>query len=519
MIALLFVGYWRLSWSVPANSDSASAVLQAQDLLHGNWLLGGWAVSDVSFYTTELPQYAVLGAVFGFGTGLVHIAAAMTYTLIVVLVALVAKGRSRGREGLVRALIGGGIVAAPQTSGALVMLLGPDHTGTVVPVLAAYLLIDRARSRWWIPPLAGLILACGMTADPVVALTGCAPLAIASVLRALRPRLTSRWYELSVGFAAAVGGVAGWYAPAAVQALGGFHIYHPNNRTVPLSYLFRHGLWNTTQAVLELFGANPFSSTTFGTSHGLELVLIWVHLAGVLLAVAGLVLALRWFFSPDGLLVAALAVAILLQLAAFLHSIHSTNLESIREIVAVMPLGAVLAARGVAPWLDRRLAQWQAQWQAQRPAVGHKVLPLGLVLGLVAAGYAAGFAYDAVQAAVPSENQGLTAFLEAHHLSDGLAGYWEAGSVTMNSGGRVLVSGVAGTSRRVSPYLWETQNSQYDPAEHDATFVVTGGPRTDVPVRGLEQDALATFGRPARVYRLGTFTILVYSTNLLRDFR
>jgi hypothetical protein len=192
-----------------------------------------------------------------------------------------------------------------------------------------------------------------------------------------------------------------------------------------------------------------------------------------------------------------------------------------------MPLGAVLAARAAAPWLTRRLAQLPALWRPEgraegsaegRPARSGTLLVCS-ALSLVAAAYLAGFAYDATRPAVPSENENLTAFLEAHHLTDGLASYWEAGSVTMDSGGRVLVSGVTGGSSWLGPYYWETQNSQYDPADHDATFVVTGGPKTDVPVRGLERGALATFGHPAQVYHLDTFTILVYDTNLLRHFR
>ena len=31
-------------------------------MLHGNLLLHDWWVSDVSFYTTELPQYAAIEA-------------------------------------------------------------------------------------------------------------------------------------------------------------------------------------------------------------------------------------------------------------------------------------------------------------------------------------------------------------------------------------------------------------------------------------------------------------------------
>jgi hypothetical protein len=52
--------YTRLSATFPGGSDGASNALEAWDLLHGNWLLRGWTLTDVSFYTTELPEYAAV---------------------------------------------------------------------------------------------------------------------------------------------------------------------------------------------------------------------------------------------------------------------------------------------------------------------------------------------------------------------------------------------------------------------------------------------------------------------------
>ena len=132
---------------MPVTSDGASNVLQAWDMLHGNLALHNWWVSDVSFYTTELPQYMLIEAVLGLGTWVVNVAAAMTYTLLVLLAALVARGSGRGAGGLARALLAGGIMLAPQLGATPILLNAPDHTGTAVPLLAIWLLIDRARSR------------------------------------------------------------------------------------------------------------------------------------------------------------------------------------------------------------------------------------------------------------------------------------------------------------------------------------------------------------------------------------
>ena len=88
----------------------------------------------------------------------------MTYTLLVLLAALLAKGRARGpgRAGP-RALLAAGIMLAPQLSATQILLLSPDHTGTAVPVLVTWLVIDRVTpDRWkaarWLVPLVVFVL-------------------------------------------------------------------------------------------------------------------------------------------------------------------------------------------------------------------------------------------------------------------------------------------------------------------------------------------------------------------------
>src|ERR1700722_20030204 len=119
-------------------------MLDGKPLLHGRWL------TDVSFYTTELPQFMLVELVAGLRPEVAHICAALTYTLLVVLAAFVARGRSRGAEGTVRALLAAGTSRGPapgETAGAL--LLPPTRPGTGVPVLLLLLLVDLAPRRWY----------------------------------------------------------------------------------------------------------------------------------------------------------------------------------------------------------------------------------------------------------------------------------------------------------------------------------------------------------------------------------
>src|SRR5262249_31977513 len=88
--AALLGCYLLQSRTVRAGSDGASIALQAWDMLHGNPLLHGWRVADVSFYTTELPQYAAIESVRGLSADVIHVGGAMTYTLLVLLAAYLA---------------------------------------------------------------------------------------------------------------------------------------------------------------------------------------------------------------------------------------------------------------------------------------------------------------------------------------------------------------------------------------------------------------------------------------------
>jgi len=151
--------------------------------------------SDVSFYTTELPQYMLIEAIRGLGPGVVNLAAAMTYTLLVLLAGLLAKGGAGGREGRARFLLAAGIVLAPQLSATSTLLQAPDHTGTAVALLVVWLVIDRARPHWLVPVAVCAMLAWIMAADSIVLLTGIVPIAVAAGLATLQLVAQPRFLE------------------------------------------------------------------------------------------------------------------------------------------------------------------------------------------------------------------------------------------------------------------------------------------------------------------------------------
>ena len=508
---VLFAAYLRQAQTVPVMSDGASNALQAWDLLHGNLLLRGWTVSDVSFYTTELPQYMLVELIHGLNADVVHIAAAMTYTLLVLGTALLARGHATGRAAAVRMLVAAGILLAPSLgTGTVVLLSNPDHTGTQVPMLVIWLILDRDPRkplRWWVPAAVTVLLAWVQVGDPLVLYEGVAPLVVVCAIRIYRlylrggglqektlpETLQEKWYELSLAAGAIVSAGAASIAVKLIHRLGGFTVRPPGVTFAYVDILY-HNVWIAAESVLLLFGAD-FSGEKLGAHAGITLV----HLAGVALAAWATGRALRRFGAQD-LVVQVLAVTAVVLLMAYVLRKNPTVGGSTHEIAGVLPVGAVLAGRLLAG-----------------PLVRARLIP---VLALLLVCYAVFVLHNVVQQPQYDANGQVAAWLRANHLSYGLGDYWNANAITLDSGNQVQVRYVSRIGDTLVQRPWESEGSWYDPAQHDATFLVTPGPAdvcTPGTPAGWEAAARATFGPPSGTYRVGGFIILVWHKNLLRD--
>jgi len=412
VIVVLFDAYLHLSKTYAENSDEANILLMANDMRHGNLYLSGWNVSDVPFITTELPEIAVLVYLFGLHLNTAHIAAALTYTLVIAVAMLLAKGRARGPQAIMRMALVLAIMLAPQPGvGVFVLVFSVGHIGTALPVMLTLLVLDRfgfppspegvpprtptwgataraIRRRWYVPVIAAVMLAWAEMADPLVLVVAILPLlavclarvvtgAVIGIrngrgLRGLGQGLAGRWLELSLAAAAGIGYlVARWGGELLVKG-GGFH-----QQAVP--YLFDGGFdrWFmqarvVVHGLLEMFGAyfvpgdaiNFLSSATKTSPatyvpgpglSGFDEAVAITHLAGVLLAIWGAcAIARRFFFRDADFVSQVLLVGIIANLAAYIPSTLADHTAlNVREIAPVLPFAAVLAGRMLG---DRLLA-------------------------------------------------------------------------------------------------------------------------------------------------------------------
>ncbi|MGI8667322.1 MAG: hypothetical protein ACR2N4_15075 [Jatrophihabitans sp.] len=522
VLSLLFTGYYRMALTVPMTADGAGNALQAFDLSHGNPLLHGWTVSDVSFYGVELFQFAAIERVLGLSPQVAPASAALSYTLIVLLVGLLARGRAAGVAASVRIGVALSLVLVPQPGfGQAVVLGGPDHTGAAVPLLLAWLLLDHAgrdeaeatrqpaAAGWvrprWLPYALGAVLTWGQLADPVLSLVGAVPLTVVCLVRTVSRRAW-RGPDAALALAGAGSVPASYCAVWLIGHLGGYR-----TQAVPIGLVSWHHLpahlMAAGESVTVLFGCH------FPELHGwFERGLGSVHLIGVGLAVIAVARTVRLAWRGAGRrLEQVIAAGILINLAAFVVSALNTDLLASHEIVPVLPLAAVLVARALFPPVRSKDSGLTWLPAARRLAAPARIVALASASLLLAA-----FAGQLDRPAARPSGVAVADWLASQHLRYGLGGYWVANNITVDSGGTVQVAPLNGISR-ITGYRWESRRDWYDPAKHDARFIVL---QLNSPGFFTVAVAIAQFGQPVARKTLptsgsGSATVLVYDRNLL----
>ena len=268
------------------------------------------------------------------------------------------------------------------------------------------------------------------------------------------------------------------------------------------------------RSVLALFGADYASVTGAG-----NIAFALVHLIGVAVVLTAVLLAAWRLIRPGtqaGDLVSDfIVIAVAANFAAFFLLVPQENIYSAHEVGPVLSLGAALAGRVLGGMVAARLghgAPPEAGPAAPGPPLRSR--PRRLLLGAFVAGLACYVLMLGIAAAykqLPPRNIGLTQWLAGRHLTSGIAPYWEASSITVDSGGSITMVAVKPDAghQYLEPQHWQT-DVLLAAKGHTADFVITS-PAEDVHRKYV----LATFGRPAGTYRYGPYTIMVWHKNLL----
>ena len=483
----------RIALTENVSSDPANNVLQAWDMVHGHLLLHGWILGDVTFYTFELPLLGIIELFFGVHTIALHVALALVYLIVTVCATAIAVTGSRGSARAARALVVVAVLAAPifQKTDSWIPISLPDHTGTAVFLLLPFLLIDhpdrddRASAARYTAPLLCLILAAGQLSDVTVRFVAVPAIVVVCGYRLLAARKLVNGD--GVNLVAALLSVPLSLAVRAVMLH--FHSYlmvAPQMKIAPVS-LWLHHARVTWLDLREVFGAVAYYQHPQAVVDG-AVVFGWI----CLLATAVGILRVLWRWRTARRAEQVLVIAIVGNLAVYtLSALVLPN--SPHDIIAVVPMGAVLAARALVP---ERLTSRVAVLAGCGLAAVAALVPMSLSA--------------ARPLTRPTSAAVLSTWLSAHGLYYGLGNYWNASGVTLQSGNQVQVRTIQTTGREMTTYAWESDSSWYDPALHYANFVIVS-PNATPSLAGVLRD----FGQPTSTYPVSGDKILVYKKNLL----
>lgn len=482
----LFAFFLRISLSSAINSDGANNALQAWDLLHGHVLLHGWLIGDATYYTFELPVLAFSELLFGLRDLASHVASALTYGIVAVCAAALAMTNSRGSARLARCGMVIAVLAAPLLVPANVWIaLGvPDHLGTSAFLLVSFLLIDRAGGKRYTAPLLCVILCAGQLGDAIVRYIAVPVIVGVCAYRVLATRKV-RTADTVVGLAAIVSVPLETAIRAAMRHFGAYLMVAPEVHLAPPSQ-WPHNATLTLHAIRELFGAIVAPGAPLGLAGTI------FGISCLLAVLAGLVRVIVTWRSASRA-EQFLCVAIVVNVAAY-EITTMPRLFNPYEMAAVLPCGAVLAARAVVP--------------AKIAGLRHARI------ALAAADVAALLPLAAAASMAPATERGstLVSWLKAHHLSYGLASYWDGSAVTEEAGNKVALRTVAVHGRQAMTYEWETNTSWFNPSRNGASFVVVQ--RGDPTLTAAQ--VIHAFGKPVSVHRMANWEVLIYRRNLLK---
>ena len=481
--------------SVGGNSDGATVVLEGQSLAHGHLLLHGWILSQDSFWTIDALFYGLSVLIFGIHGWLLHLVPAFIATLVFLLawrLATTFNGASSKRVALLIVTLG---LVFPVVAWAQFYLAGPYHLGTTLFCLIAFALVLGTQS-----PIrylcAVMVLTAGILGDLQTLSLGVLPIAIGGIVAMLR-----RWnVRAGIGrvSVAALAGILAFGLRKFTVAIGAFTLAPPrtpNNLSLSISNVIPglHYAANLMGAGTGPFGMSPIPAV-INLAHFVEMAIVALC---VLFALFQLFRELvveapqdddrRW--ELDDLLV----IGVLGSLSTYAYLATTGSDAEARYLSSGLIFAIILCARMIS-----RPTRF-------RPS---SIQPLYAIGAIVSLAIVVGGGYTITGASPPPQFGALITLLRAHHLRDGLGGYWSASITTVLSDDAIQVRPViTGPAGLIERYARQSLNVWYENKTTDF-LVYNANVNIDAITRA---SARSTFGPAKHVYAVGPYRVLVYA--------
>ena len=537
LLAVL-LGLWAVAQvlltrgTLVAESDGVTPLLQAADILRGNWTLSGWTGAANNFCTLDVLLGVVCVGLFSLSLTALLVQCLLTYGGIIF--GALRLSRAPG--------------SAWWISGALLFLflglltklntywflgLG-DHALTIAACLISFSWAGSlgGEDGWWPRRVAWLGYAgvsfLALAGDPFYQYVGLLPILAASGLMAVWYR---RWRALAkFSVASGLALVAAKILLGFLQARG-FHVLELNPKYQALAdfdtiennlYTYVRSWWILVGAGADnfLWLSGPGLNYTGGVNGDTDASLLWLGgpgMAGLAAVLAGLrllavVAGVLWTGklllsrkpagNPDAVFVDCMLVAgIGLDSAAYIFSRMPREVDNVytfHYLAPAMAYASILVVRRCGPGLS-------ARWRAATPR-GRILAPAVFFALLVLCGPRI---WALSQRQPNAEAIQLADFLEARGLQSGYSGYWESNIIRMLSAEKVKVAALKyDGAGGIDPLAYLNNKAWYD---SPANFVISDPLSADL---AAEVPAAQTFGPPSEIKRIGPYHVLIWNHDI-----
>jgi hypothetical protein len=489
------------------NSDGATVILQGKEVASGNIALHGWNLSLDSWWTLDVPFYALATALVGVKRELLFAIPATIAAMVVVVGVVMARRGQGGAAALLGSATVFALLGLPTHAYAYYFVSQPLHVSTTLYALVAFLGLRNGRFGWgwW---LSVVLLAAGLLGDLQMASYGVVPVLLAGLVAMRRRRSWRAGWPAVVSAACSV--VLAIGVRRLVESLGGFTI-GATNRPASLHQMWPN-LVHVPIALAQLIGIVDTSQGTGGVPLVLEAVhvvvaplLILCFFAVVVRMIEGL---LRGEQGAQGSGTSAgyelepwrlddlLALGTLGCLFNFVYLSHTAS-GFLRYLTAAVVFMSIIAGREVTRWGRGSSGRWLATANA--------VAAVTLSCFLAACG---------LEVTSPLYDQpvtGLVAYLETHHLYSGVGDFWAASITTVWSEGKVHVRPLVASADGVLEAFNRGETPGWFAGQRFRFVVYPTSTAANVTNGVSFVTATKTWGRPARADLVSGYVVLSWS--------
>lgn len=489
---------------VGIDSDYSNLVLEATDILSGNFFLSGWNMTGISFITTDL-LYFVAGVLVAGSTIRAYFVAVtlMFLTLFLGAVLLLKTGENGVKPGDLLVLLA--VAGIPNVFSAGILRAHTAVPAYVFLALFCGTMAFRAhknnKKRSVVLWLAGftLLLALGCAGDPLTLIIGAAPVVLALVWLILGKNPQNVRFSLAVIGCTAGSAVLGTLIEKLYILAGGVN---KNTFLEMKSFCTLEQLEEKFRiyltAVLEMFGANFLGKPL------VSIDTLWYFLRTLLVIFVFYIIIrniIDFLMRKECDLISvilSLGFALISFLCIFTEVL--VNIHTARYFAYLPMMSAVLIVR-----------YFKFHKPLEKKIFSGKIsmkIPAYLLAGVLLASSIAPVSF--VRTGQFQDRLGR--FLEENGLEYGYAKFWNASHVTLATEGRVKVRSVLSDGNVFGKYVWFCKDEWYEPEY--ANFVIVDLDENKDGFGTTETAALNAFGEPSERLVFENVVICVYDYDI-----